>query len=76
MAYQPYDPIAMDLAAEEAEKELNGMPQTEVIPLARWFAAYYLKAGHKRLGRMLVQVAKNTKNMNKKDWTTEEDLKQ
>lgn len=76
MAYRPYDPVEMDAAADIAEKELQGMPQTEVIPIARWFASHYLKAGHKRLGRVLVQVAKATKNMKKEDWTNEEDVKE
>lgn len=74
MAYRPYDPEEMDKAAEVAEKELEGMPQTVVIPLARWFASHYLKAGHKRLGRILVGVAKRTKGMKEKDMTTPEDL--
>lgn len=76
MAYVQLTSEEMDKAAEEAEKELQGMPQTQVIPLARWFHAHYMKAGHKRLGRLLVQVSKATKGLKEHNWTNEEDVKE
>ena len=46
----------MDLAAEEAAKELN--PGWTAQELAQWWAKWYLKAGHKRLGRLIVALTK------------------
>jgi geranylgeranyl pyrophosphate synthase len=48
----------MDKAAHEAEKELKAMSQHMTVPIARWWHKHYLKAGHKRLGRMMVAHAK------------------
>jgi len=59
----------MDAAADVADKELKAMAQIISIPVARWFAEHYRKAGHKRLGRVLVQFAKETANMNKSQMT-------
>jgi hypothetical protein len=33
----------------------------KAIDVAKWWAAWYLKAGHKRLGRLLVELAKQKK---------------
>jgi len=53
----------MDNAAKEAETELTEkMPGEAVTQVAEWFAKWYLKAGHKRLGRLLVKIAKNPDN--------------
>ena len=46
----------MDLAAEEAAQELNLSWTAQ--ELAQWWAKWYLKAGHKRLGRLIVVMAK------------------
>jgi len=59
----------MDAAADVADKELKAMAQIISIPVARWFAEHYRKAGHKRLGRVLVQFAKETANMSKSQMT-------
>jgi len=48
----------MDAAAQEAEKELAGLDQTAVKTLATWWQKWYLRAGHKRLGRLMVKIAK------------------
>ena len=48
----------MDAAAQEAEKELATLDQAAVKTLAAWWQKWYLKAGHKRLGRLMVKVAK------------------
>ena len=48
----------MDLAAEEAMKELtNDIPAEHAQAIALWWKKHYLKAGHKRLGRLLVKYA-------------------
>lgn len=54
---------AMDAAALLADRGLRELPQAIAIPVARWFKENYLKAGHKRLGRILVAYAKDTDNI-------------
>lgn len=63
MAYanSEYDPKAMDAAAEAAVAELATFDQAAVLTVAQWFSTNYMKAGHKRLGRALVKIAKNAK---------------
>ncbi len=48
---------AMDNAANEAEKDLENIPNDQLLVTARWFNKWYRKAGHKRLGKILVKVA-------------------
>ena len=48
----------MDEAAEEAEKDLVSIDQKAVEALAAWWLKWYMTAGHKRLGRIMVKVAK------------------
>jgi hypothetical protein len=54
-----FDPQAMDDAASDAENDLNNLPDEVVNPMADWWYRWYMKAGHKRLGRILVSVAKS-----------------
>ena len=48
----------MDAAAGEAEKDLTTLDQAAVETVAAWWSKWYMKAGHKRLGRIMVKVAK------------------
>ena len=48
----------MDAAADEAEKELTTLDQAAVSIVAAWWSKWFMKAGHKRLGRLMVKVAK------------------
>jgi hypothetical protein len=48
----------MDEAAEEAEKDLANLDQKAVGVLAAGWLKWYMMAGHKRLGRIMVKVAK------------------
>jgi hypothetical protein len=48
----------MDEAAEEAEKDLATLDEKAVEALAAWWLKWYMKAGHKRLGRLMVKFAK------------------
>ena len=48
----------MDAAAEEAEKDLATLDRAAVETLATWWLRWYMKAGHKRLGRIMVKLAK------------------
>ena len=54
-----FDPEAMDAAANEAENELNDLPDEVVNLMAKWWYRNFMKAGHKRLGRILVGIAKD-----------------
>ena len=62
MAFTEEDKQAMDSAATDAEQALDELltqdePAT-AQDLVDWWYSWYMKAGHKRLGRLLVQVAK------------------
>ena len=49
---------SMDRAAIEAEKELKLLRGKDVIAVAQWWEKWFKAAGHKRLGRLLVMVAR------------------
>ena len=48
----------MDSAATDAENDLNNLPHEVVLPVAQWWYKWYMKVGHKRLGRILVSIAR------------------
>jgi hypothetical protein len=49
----------MDEAAKQAETELLAhFDEWSARALAKWWTKWYLKAGHKRLGRLLVELTK------------------
>lgn len=50
-----FDPEAMDAAADDAAEELDTLDPEVVKAIASWWARWYLKAGHKRLGRLMVK---------------------
>ncbi|HKM78888.1 MAG TPA: hypothetical protein VJZ03_07400 [Candidatus Bathyarchaeia archaeon] len=52
------DTKAFDEAAAVAAEELKKLPAEQVKVVADWWAKYYLTAGHKRLGRLLVAISK------------------
>jgi hypothetical protein len=47
----------MDAGAKIAEEEIKGLKRDAVIEVANWWQANYLKAGHKRLGKILLKYA-------------------
>jgi hypothetical protein len=50
----------MDEAAQAAYAELKeNLDSWSANDLIGWWAKWYLKAGHKRLGRTLVAISKN-----------------
>ena len=58
-----------DLAAEAAEKDLvsileglDASAKIGAMAVIKWEAKNYLTAGHKRLGRILVKLDKNSTN--------------
>ena len=58
MAKFEYDPEGMDMAAGAAEKELQTLSEEVVRTMAQWWAKWYMRAGHKRLGRILATYSK------------------
>ena len=60
-----FNPEEMDREAEKAEVKLQERmgnmdikEQQVAYAIFQWFSDYYLKAGHKRLGRILVRLNK------------------
>jgi len=53
----------MDEAAIKAEQELRQMTQEplSIIEFFAWYQAWYMLAGHRRLGRVIVRVGKEIK---------------
>ncbi len=49
----------MDAAAEKAEKDLGTLDRAAIEAIAAWWLKWYMTAGHKRLGRLLVRIAKS-----------------
>lgn len=51
----------MDEAAAEAKKELLAhLEEWKAHDVVKWWANWYLKAGHKRLGRLFVELARKS----------------
>lgn len=51
----------MDNAAGDAKKELiEHLDEWKATDVGKWMAAWYMKAGYKRLGRILVELAKKS----------------
>jgi len=56
--WTPEDTKKMDDAALAAAKELFEMPPEQTRSVAQWWMRHYTKAGHKRLGRVMLEHAK------------------
>ena len=49
----------MDVAAVQAQEELNGnINNWTAMQITHWWKKWYMHTGHKRLGRILIQAAK------------------
>jgi hypothetical protein len=60
------DDVDMDAAAARAEKDFKVVfTEEQQKAFAAWWNAHYLAAGHKRLGRIMVNIHKGTANANK-----------
>ena len=62
-----FNPAEMDKAAEEAKAEMSQMLKglegddagmNAMLGVLNWWHKYYLKAGHRHLGRIVVSVYK------------------
>lgn len=58
MATKTFDPGEMENAAREANSELR--PDMTILEVSLWWKKWYMKAGHKRLGRLLVSLTPKT----------------
>lgn len=59
MTYELRTPEQMDAAADLAEAEVTAgkFPTMSARQVADWWKRWYLEAGHKRLGRVLLKYA-------------------
>jgi hypothetical protein len=58
----PKEANDFDAAAKVAAIELAKLDKRAVMVVANWQFAHYMKAGHKRLGRLLVDIARQEKH--------------
>jgi hypothetical protein len=47
----------MDKAADLAEEELKEVSKEHIVAIADWWKTNYIKAGHKRLAKILLKHA-------------------
>lgn len=57
MAFTQEDKDKMDMAAADAENDSNTVDDNSMQEVATWWRKWYIKAGHKRLARILLQYA-------------------
>jgi hypothetical protein len=76
MTEQEAKMAAMDAAAEAAGVELRKMSQHVTTPVARWWQKNYVKAGHKRLGRVLVAFAKAMEGSGPGQWADADEMEE
>ncbi len=62
MAFTQEDKDKMDRAATDAENDLDNdvkgcVSEEAMAEVANWWRRHYIKAGHKRLARILLQYA-------------------
>ena len=57
----------MDADTARASDELESASFNTIAGFASWWNKWYLKAGHKRLGRLMVRIAKAQKNFTAKN---------
>lgn len=60
-----WDPTLMDNAAADAENDLINYSGESIDIIADWWGKWYIKAGHRRLGRILAQIDKENKQKGK-----------
>jgi hypothetical protein len=61
MAFDEAKAQQMDEAAQKALEEIKeGITSWSANDLIKWWVRWYLKAGHKRLGRILVALEKKS----------------
>lgn len=58
MAWEKMSLEEMDQAASVAEAELSRLTDEQIAVVSIWWSKNYMKAGHKRLGRILARNGK------------------
>jgi len=68
---RPQDEIlsGMDEAARQAKEDFDKLPEETKKTVAVWMRKWYLKAGYRRLGRIMVSYAKGLETKGKVDST-------
>ena len=59
--FKRLSPSEMDKQRDQAEKALGRLPEDAVRKLADWWGEWYLAAGHRRLGRLLLTRKESSK---------------
>ena len=62
MTEREWDPTKMDNAATDAENDLLEVDDKALVVVANWWKKWFGKAGHKRLGRILLQHSTTPNN--------------
>ena len=62
MAFTEQDKQAMDNAAVDAQNDLEDVSDEALVIVANWWRKWVSGAGHKRLGRVLLQYADKVKS--------------
>ena len=57
MAFTEVDKQKMDDAAVDAQNDLENVSDEALTEVANWWRRWVSKAGHRRLGRVLLQYA-------------------
>ena len=57
MAFTEADKEKMDDAAVDAQNDLENVSDEALTEVAAWWRKWFSKAGHKRLGRVLLEFA-------------------
>lgn len=57
MSFSERDRAAMDKAAADAQNDLTDIDDNALRTVANWWKKWFPNAGHKRLGRVLVEYA-------------------
>jgi len=57
MAFTEEDKQKMDNAAVDAQNDLENVSDEALTEVANWWRRWVSKAGHRRLGRVLLQYA-------------------
>lgn len=63
----PFNPAEMDKAAEAARAKFANLGEAHQRIIAKWYTdpvTGYMKAGHKRLGRLIVEYGKSQTKTN------------
>jgi hypothetical protein len=67
--FQRYTPDQMETMSVSANEELQGLSESDVSKVADWWKSWFLKVGHKRLGRALIKKSTSSRKRSNKSNT-------